>query len=301
MTAVRLFSRHDREQLSRLVNAHVAAVTPGGSVPTATLLQDLERPWGEPVVGPWVRDLVTLVGIRRDRLVAAAHLRRYGDAPGVGPTYRNTGEILWLLCWPDELAAGRAVRDAGLAQLQRWKVAAEYADGTLPAPGVYGVSDAWPHIARLYREAGFDSRDGQTEIVLAGRVPALTPVDAPIDSAVTVRREVGPLGISFQAARADAIIGACEIDDDLARGGRNLAVAGWADICNHWVAEADRRRGVGTHLVARAASWLRLGGARRLMAYVIDDASADDALRYWARYGLEPINRTVRGWRRPGH
>jgi hypothetical protein len=35
MIEVRPFARGDREQLSRLVNAHVAAATPGGSVPAA--------------------------------------------------------------------------------------------------------------------------------------------------------------------------------------------------------------------------------------------------------------------------
>ena len=72
MIEVRPFARKDREQLSRLVNAHVAAATPGGSVPVAMLLNDLERPQGEDIIGPWVTDIITLVVLQDDRLVGAA-------------------------------------------------------------------------------------------------------------------------------------------------------------------------------------------------------------------------------------
>ena len=82
MIEVRPFTRGDREQLARLVNAHVAAAMPGASVPTATLLNDLERPIGEYVVGPWVTDMATLVVVEGDRIVAGAHLRRYGGGGG---------------------------------------------------------------------------------------------------------------------------------------------------------------------------------------------------------------------------
>jgi hypothetical protein len=194
MVEIRPFARHDREQLTALVNAHIGTVTPGGSIPSATLLNQMERPLGEYIIGPWVTDLATFVAVERDRVVGATHLRRYVDGERVSACYRDAGEIVWLLCWPGDLAAGRAVRDAALAQLTAWGVRVWYGDGTLPAPG-------------------------------AGR-------------------------------------------------------------------------GIGTWLVGNATAWLRLAGITRVMTYAIENDYIDRCTRYYARYGLRPINRTVRGWRR---
>jgi GNAT superfamily N-acetyltransferase len=94
------------------------------------------------------------------------------------------------------------------------------------------------------------------------------------------------------------VVGSYEVDDDLTRGGSNLAFAGWADECNHWVRDDLRGRGIGTWLVAHAADWLRLGGTTRLMTYAIEGESTAAWTHYYARYGLTPINRTTRGWHR---
>ena len=50
---VRPFRRDDRDQLTDLVNAHIAAVVPGVSVSVNTVLSDLERRPGEFITGPW--------------------------------------------------------------------------------------------------------------------------------------------------------------------------------------------------------------------------------------------------------
>lgn len=298
MVEVRPFARRDREQLTRLASAHAATTTPGGSVPVATILSQLERPVGEHVIGPWVTDQASFVAVERDRVVAAAHLRRYADDERASESYRNTGEIVWLLCWPDHLDAGRAVRDAALAHLASWSVPVWYADGSLPAPGCYGVPDAWPHVQLLYREAGFDPGDGQVEIIYAGTLDGIAPPGAPPLDGLTMRRQLGPLGTAFNADLDGETVGTYEVDDDLTRGGTNLAFTGWADECNHWVREDRRGQGIGTWLVGHAAQWLRLGGTARLLAYAIEDEHVDRCTRYYARYGLRPINRTVRGWRR---
>jgi hypothetical protein len=98
---VQPFHRRDRQQLADLANAHAAAVVPGAGVSVAALLSHLEREPGEFLVDPWVRERVTLVARQNDRVAAAAHLLRYVDDERVGPTYRNSGEIRWLLFWPE--------------------------------------------------------------------------------------------------------------------------------------------------------------------------------------------------------
>ncbi len=298
MVEVRPFARQDREQLVRLANAHIAAAVPGGSIPTSALLTQLEHPVGEYVIGPWVTGLATFVAIERDRIVAAAHLRRYADDDRASASYRNTGEIVWLVCWPDHLDAGRSVLDRALDLLTKWGVRTAHGDGCLPAPGVYGVSDAWPHVRQLYEETCFDPSGGQVELIFAGSLDTFPAVTGPPLPGLSERRQLGPLATAFNAELDGKVVGTYEVDDDLSRGGTNLAFSSWADECNHWVREDVRGRGIGTWLVATAAAWLRLGGTTRVLAYAIEDQQIKDWIRYYARYGLVPINRVTRGWER---
>ncbi len=306
MTEVRLFARRDREQLVRLASAHAAAAIPGASIPSSVLLDQLERPVGEPIIGSWVQEQATLVAIEADQVVAATHLRRYVDDDLASSAYRNAGEVVWLLCWPQQLGPAAALLDAALGRLRQWGTDRWYADGTLPAPGVYGVSDAWPHISRLYAEAGFEARLDRTspgvcaqrETVFAGCLSDVPPPGPPPLARLVLRRQLGSLGTAFNAVRDADIVGAFEFDDDLTRGGTNLAFAGWVDECNHWVHEDFRRRGIGTWLVAHAADWLRLGGKTRLMTYTSEAGGTDQLSSYYARFGLQPVNRTTRGWAR---
>jgi hypothetical protein len=85
---VRPFRRADRDQLTDLINTHVAAVVPGVSVSVNTVLSDLERRPEEFLTDPWVSERVTLVAERRDHIVAAAHLLRY---PRTTRSARTTG------------------------------------------------------------------------------------------------------------------------------------------------------------------------------------------------------------------
>ena len=289
MVEVRSFARHDREQLRELASAHAGAAIPGVSLPTAMLLSQLERPLGEVVVGSWVIDVATFVAVERDRVVAAAHLRRYGDDVRVSDSYRNAGEIVWLLCWPEHLQAGRTVRDAALSQLARWGTSSWHGDGSLPAPGVYGVSDSWPHIQQLYAEAGFDPSDGHIEIVYAGTLSDFPEAGESPMAGVSVERHLGPLGTAFNALLDDEIVGTFEVDTDLTGGGANLAFTGWADECNHWVSDELRGRGIGSWLVAHGSQWMRLAGTTRFLAYAIENDRIDRCTRYYARHGLHQI------------
>ena len=121
---VRPFRRPDREQLTALVNAHIQAVVPGVSVSVNTVMSQLERDPGEFIVDPWVAERTTLVAEQRGRVVAAAHLLRFGTGEEVGEDMRGAGEVNWLLYWPeasywpDSGAAAEALMTACLAQLR---------------------------------------------------------------------------------------------------------------------------------------------------------------------------------------
>jgi GNAT superfamily N-acetyltransferase len=290
---IRPFNRSDREQLTALVNAHVEAVVPGVSISVNAVLSQLEREPGEYVVDPWVVERETLVTLRLERLVAAAHLLRYAADERSGPAYRNIGEIRWLVAWPDEVEAGERLARACLEALAAWNVDGRYADGSLPAPGVYGVPDCWPHVAEMYRRVGF-SPTGQIEVVLLALVDELPRPNGPPIALLSLRRELGANATLFTATLADTWAGAIEVRGDLSAGGALSRFAGWGDIWNLRVAEPYRRRGVATWLVAEAAEWLRLGGVERLLAECWDNQH--DALAFLQHVGWRELTRTQRGW-----
>ena len=186
---VRPFHRRDRDQLTDLVNAHASAVIPGAGVSVAAMLSHLEREPGEFIVDPWVTERATLVAEQDNRVAAAAHLLRYGDDESVGPAYRGSGEIRWLLFWPEGPIATNPFWTSGtqaaadliaacIAQLGQWNVTSQSAGGELPVPGVYGVPEQWPHVSALYQQAGF-AHGGHTEIVYLARVTDLPRLPAP--------------------------------------------------------------------------------------------------------------------------
>jgi hypothetical protein len=76
-----------------------------------------------------VAERATLVAEQRGRVVAAAHLLRYGTGEEVGGAYRDSAEINWLLFWPrathglDSETAAAALMDACLERLRSWGTA----------------------------------------------------------------------------------------------------------------------------------------------------------------------------------
>jgi GNAT superfamily N-acetyltransferase len=310
---VRPFRRSDRDQLTGLVNAHIAAVIPRVAVSVSGLLSQLEREPGEFIVDPWVAERATLVAEQRERIVAAAHLVRYADDERVAAGYRGIGEIRWLVCYPDapfwqgSIEAGHQLATACVAQLARWQVRACHADGALPAPGVYGVPDQWPHIRQIYQDAGFE-HVGDVETVFIARVvdlPRITDLARharlPQVEGLEVRRTLGINGTRLSAVLDGSVIGYIEVAS-LDESPRTRHTEDLADIGNLHVDEPYRRRGVGTWLMAQAADWLELGGVTRLLDYG-NDTDADPAseagsgsgyVRFLGSCGFHPLTRTAR-------
>lgn len=310
---VRPFHRRDRDQLAELVNAHAAAVVPGLGVSVAALLSHLEHEPGEFIVDPWVSERVTLVAEQNNRVAAAAHLRRYGDDEGVGPAYRGSGEIRWLLFWPEQPVRGNPWWTAGtqaaaeliaacIAQLDRWNVTSQGAGGELPVPGVYGVPEQWPHVSALFEQAGF-THSGHTELVYLARVPDLHRLASPPLAGLGLQRAVGLNGTRLSAILDGRAIGYIEIE--ILAGGERLArQAGWADVGNLHVSQEFRRRGIATWLLGQAAGWLELAHVDRLLDYsYLEGADAtgqtyDDARAFLQAMPFTLLTRTRRGWTR---
>ena len=296
---VRPFERRDREQLTRLVNRHVGAVLPGVAVPVNTLLSQLEREPGEQIVDPWVTERHTLVACEREAVVAGAHMLRYGAESQVGPDYRDAAEIRWLVFDPRHRAAAEALIKACARTFDEWRPATRYADGALPAAGIYGVPDCWPHVRELYRSAGFEP-GARTELILLAHVEKLLGADRTARARLEIVRSVGDCGTRFTAHHEAQPIGMIEVDTDLSSAGAQARLSGWADIGNLCVAEQHRRGGVGSALLTAAARWLVHGGVHRLLAYV--GAGEHDEHAFLISHGFTELARTERGWRSPaGH
>jgi ribosomal protein S18 acetylase RimI-like enzyme len=312
---VRPFRRGDRDQLTKLVNAHAEVVVPGMSVSVNTVLGSLERQPGEFIEDPWVSERVTLVAGQRGRVAAAAHLLRYFADERAGESARGGGEIRWLLYWPaapagnpywpDATGAAEALIAACAGVFGRWGVTCQHAGGELPVPGVYGVPEQWPHVAALYRGAGF-APTGHTEVVYLAPVedlpsPGRNP-DPPLDG-LAVSRSVGINGCRLSAVLGEEVIGYIETEI-LDRGERLSRPGGWADVGNLHVAAGYRRRGVGSWLLGQAADWLRLAQVTRLLDYAWLEGSDptgqsyDDYRAFLPAVGFRELTRTARGWTR---
>ena len=303
---VRPFRRSDRDQLTDLVNAHAEAVVPGMSVSVNAVLRQLERDPGEFIIDPWVSERATLVAVQEHRITAAAHLLRYFADERAGESYRGSGQIRWLVFWPLAPAGNPYMPDPRLGaeeliaacvrQLDGWGVAWQGADGALPADGVYGVPEQWPHIRALYRRAGF-TPTGDTQIVYLARIEDLRRTAEPV-AGLALRRSVGISGTRLSAVLGTDVIGYIEVDT-FAAGERLPRHGGWADIGNLRVTEEYRRRGVATWLLGQAAEWLDLGQVARLLAYASLEGPGDAGHRaFLAGAGFRELTRTQRGWTR---
>jgi hypothetical protein len=146
----------------------------------------------------------------------------------------------------------------------RWGVTRQYAGGELPVPGVYGVPEQWPHVAALYRRAGF-SHTGHTEVVYLAPVGDLPGPGSPPLDGLTVSRPVGINGCRLSAALGEEVIGYIETEI-LDEGERMWRHGGWADA---WLEGTDPA-----------------------------GQSYDDYRAFLPAVGFRELTRTARGWTR---
>ena len=299
MAHIELFQPAHLPQVQALVNAHLSTLAPGWAIPEQFIASRLQCDPGEFVVDPWVTARVTLCAIERQRVVAVAHLLRYGSDAEVNGRYRNAAEIAWFLAWPDAGAAAAALLGAAHAQFRRWGVSAAWAwEGALPVGVFAGVPDVWPHIATALATAGYrsDSAISREEAIYGGQLGQIAPPgDSPI-AGMTIRRSTGLFGTRFIATIDGQDAGHCECVSDLTEGGVLPALRGWGELAELEVREPWRNRGIGAWLVRHAAAWLRLGGCERIVLAVAAEDEAAGAGRFYERHGWRALVRLQRGW-----
>ena len=292
--AVRLFERRDRDQLTTLANLHVAAVIPGVVLSVNALLAQLEREPDENILDPWVAERCCLVAERNHEVVAGALLHRFRADADVGPAYRGTGEVRWLVCKTDAAEAGAILLREALERMNRWEVTVVGAECGLPALACYGVPDTLPHIRKLLTDADF-GEPTRTEIVLAARCDALAGHALEGGS---IERTLGLLGARLTLRRDDTELGFIEVSDHSNAMARSSVATRWADVGNLTFANDDYLDLAMAPLLSAAADWLLLGGVTRLVDYWAHDIHRPEYLAQLERLGFRRLVVNERGFRR---
>lgn len=287
-------------QVQVLVNMHLSTMVPGWALPETFIASRLQRNPGQSIIDPWVRKRTTLCAVLKQRVVAAAHLLRYGTGPEVSRWYQNTGDIAWFLAWPDAGEAAAALLAAARRQFTAWEVSREYAwDAGLPISPFVGVPDVWPHIASTLEMAGYHPRADKAgeEIVYGGPLDQALPPAIPPVAGMTLRRTMGTItGARFVALVDGQEVGQIECGTDLTLGGALPALRGWGEISELQVSESWRNRGIGTWLVQQAVAWHRLGGGERMILAVMAEDEVAGAGRFYQRLGWYVLVRQRKGW-----
>jgi len=297
---VHLVERAHLPHLLELVNLHLAAVVPGWTITARFLAETLERNHTEYITDPWVEERARLCVVEGHRVLAAAHLLRYGTGPEVNDSYRGTGEIDWFLALPGRDDAASAVLSSAHDLLASWEVSKVYAwGGGIPAgPPLLGVPDAWPHVAAALDDAGYSLPTRRhREAIYGGTLRGVPEPGEPPIVGLTLRRVVGRDGTRFAAILEDGELGYCEVDQDLTHGGALPALRGWADLWEIRVQEGWRNRGIGGWLLRHAVSWLCLSDCDRIVVTVASDDEAAGAGRFYRRFGWEVLAREIQPWK----
>ncbi|HEV2742451.1 MAG TPA: GNAT family N-acetyltransferase [Rubrobacter sp.] len=286
--------------LSDLVNLHLAAVVPGWALPAPFLAEHLERNPGEFVTDPWVVDRSTLCVTEGHRMLAAAHLLRYGEGPEVAENLRGVGEISWLVFLRDRDDAAAELLSRVQEDLTTWPVTRVHAHAAgLPKMPLPGIPEAWPHVASALAAAGYQPpHRGHREALYGGPLDGAGPPGKLPVTGMTVRLTVGRFGARFSAMLGGEELGRCECLTDLDRGGSLPALRGWAELSEVHVAEGWRNRCIGSWLVGTVAAWLRLGRRDRVVLAVNEDDEAAGAGRFYRRFGWDVLAREMRPWSR---
>ncbi len=247
-------------QLLDLVNLHLAAVLPGWALSGTFLAEHLERDRTEPITDPWVEERVTLCAFDAGRLLAAAHLLRYGEGPEVGDGLKGAGEIDWFVSLPDRHDAAAELLKTVRERLATWGVGQIYTwPAGLPTVPMTGVPDAWPHVAKALHATGHrpDDRRGHRESLYGGRLDAVPAPGEPPEPGLAVGRTAGPWGTRFSALAGGEEVGFCEVVADLTHGGLSAR----ARRVGRAAGDLDARR-----LEEQGRRWLAPAARRNLAA-----------------------------------
>lgn len=193
---------------------------------------------------------------------------------------------------PVSNGAGEQLLGTALDKARSWQPSRIYADGSLPAPGCYGVPDSWPHVRQLLVTAGFKGPDRwESALVARCRDLAGNRVEG-----AEARRSVGPLGARFDLVADRGHLGYIEVGEIDQALARSDTATTWTDVGNLVATEPNSFESVMPALMSVAADRLLLAGIERLIDYHADDIHSPEYLPILHRLGFVPPTTNQRGW-----
>jgi GNAT superfamily N-acetyltransferase len=300
MATIRPFKIDDLPQLTQLINTHISMLIPTWGLPSELILSRLEKNPDEPVIDPWVIERVTFCAFVGENLVAAAHLLRYGDTEPVNQNHHKHGDIAWLVFDPEFEAEAMALLEACHAQMKRWEVKSLGAwESGLPIPCLTGISDNWPHIGKLFYEAGYRPNPERAEAVFGGNFDKISPAGQ-LAERFSMREVINGNKIIVEVTRHEKWVARLEAYVDLAENGTKPALKTWAELSEVEVAENWRRRGVGTMLIDYLVFLLKDAGARQVVFSVAKNDEEAGAGAFYRSFGWQPFSRSQDAWEYEG-
>jgi GNAT superfamily N-acetyltransferase len=297
MTEIRAFQPQYLPQMTQVINWHINILIPAWGLPSEIISSHIEKNPEQPVIDPWVSERKTLCAFSGETLVAAAHLLRYGDAEPVSESYRNKGDIAWFVFYPEFKAEAGDLLNACHAQMKQWHVKSlGLWDSGLYIPCSVGISENWPHLGKLFYEAGYRPNPERQEAVFGGGFESILAL-ARQEPKWTLERQERE-GLKRYSAQNHGEIAYCLFDMNLAV--NKPALAGWAELCEIWVDAAWRRQGVGTFLLREMSAYLVQEGYRRIVFSVAIDDEKAGAGAFYRSLGWDAISPSQDAWEYEG-
>ncbi|MFN8530569.1 MAG: GNAT family N-acetyltransferase [Anaerolineae bacterium] len=295
---IHLFSLEYLPELQRLINQHISTVFPGWGVSATAIERHLQRNSHQPIIDPWVTERKTWAAFEQGRLVAAAHLLRYGTDDPVGEHYRGVCDIAWLLADSEHTTQAAALLHAGIEHAKTWGSTQLIAwDSHLPTPMIFGIPDVWSHLIQVFAQEGFEPMPSRREALYGGWIRDLPPPGTPPIHGLTLKRSVGRIwGTRFTAWLDGEEIAFCECSTDLSEGGEVPSLRGWGLLGELYTHDAYRSRGVGRWLIESMAAWMRMAGCDRIVLSCAEEDEQAGAGRFYQRLGWEIFTRLQDGW-----
>jgi ribosomal protein S18 acetylase RimI-like enzyme len=300
MPTIRAFQPEDLSQLTQIINTHISMLIPTWELPSELILSRLEKNPDEPVIDPWVIERATFCAFVGENLVAAAHLLRYGDTETVNENHHNHGDIAWFVFEPAFESEAKELLSACHAQMRDWQVKTLGAwESGLYVPCFTGISDNWPHIGKLFYEAGYRPNPERAEAVFGGGFDGVySPRELPDKFAMKHRITANEIAIGLH--RYGERVATIEARIDCSENDTKPALKTWAELSEVEVAETWRRRGVGTMLIDYLVFLLKDAGASQVVFSVAKDDEEAGAGAFYRSLGFKPFSRSQDAWEYDG-
>ena len=295
MKNIREFHEDDLPQLTLLINLHISMIIPEWGLPSAYIRSHLDAHPEQYVIDPWVIERKTLLAFDGEKLVAAGHLLRYGIDEKVSDNYKNTGDIAWFVAYPDAMSEARDLLEACVKQMREWGLDSISAwDSGLPIPVTMGIYDKWPHLAKLFREAGFQPKPERQEAIWGGKIVLPFGVNKTLPQTIASQYANGKITI-LSVATGERIAFA-NVTAELTMNGKRPLLKDWGELEEIWVHENWRRMGIASFMLKITVSYLMKSGCKHIVfAVTIDDEMAG-AGDFYRSMGWDMISRCEDGW-----